>query len=89
MKLTLRQRHGVTHDAITPFAVEYDAAATIDIPGLVGERLCDGTIGDAIGNEGVMLLCRARRCRRRQGSNRCCDVKHIRPPPTSALRPPE
>ena len=60
MELALWQRHGVTDDAIAPFAVEHDAAATVYIPGLVGERLCDGTIDGAIGNEGVGLLCRAK-----------------------------
>ena len=51
MKLALRQRHGMTDDAIAPFAVEHDAAAAFRVSRLVGERFGNGAIDDAVVNE--------------------------------------
>jgi hypothetical protein len=66
MKLALRQRHGMTDDAIASFAVERDMTAAIRVPGVVGKRFWDSAIDDAVGRKCALLLRHAILCHRRQ-----------------------
>ena len=88
MKLALRQRHGVTDEAITAIAVQDDAAPTFRVTRLRREWLRDRTIENTVGHQCVATIGYTARYK-------CCLHSHdepyrhgVNPPPNAARRLP-
>src|SRR5262245_27857229 len=78
----------MTDDAIAPVAVEHDAAATLSVPRLIGERFGDGAVDDTIANQTALLLPRALWCYGRQRKRQHHTPNRALPEPVSAMIQP-